>query len=434
MIPPRARLWLFCFLWLLLALFLPVTKLLAQGPQVDLLTVKGPITPVVASYISRGIETAELDGAQALIIQIDTPGGAVSVMEEIVQRMRLAGVPIVVYVSPSGAKAASAGTFIVLAGHLAAMAPNTTIGAASPVAGGGEQLGETEEAKATNVLVALIKGLAERRGEKAVAWAERAVREAAAATDQEALELGVIDIVAGDLDELLLSLDGRVVELDNRQVTLETSTARLNPIPMTLIEQFLHTITDPNIAFILMTLGINGIIFELASPGGYLAGVVGAISLLLALYALGVLNVNFTGLLFVVLAFVLFVADVKAPTHGVLTAGGILSFIFGSLLLFNTPFAPVSQGLVVGVGLASGLFFAFIITKALQAQTREVTMGREALVGSTGVARTDLDPQGRVFIWGEWWEAEALGKPVKAGEQVRVVKVEGMKLRVEKVG
>lgn len=421
----------------ILALFAPVAQtVLAQaaGRQVDLLVVRGPITPIVASYLDRGIDTAEADGAQALIIQLDTPGGSVSVMEEIIQRMQVARVPLVVYVAPQGAKAASAGTFIVLAGHLAAMAPNTTVGAASPVGGGGEDLPSTAEEKATNVLVALIKSLAERRGERAVAWAESAVREAAAANAQEALELGVIDLTASDVPELLTALNGRSVRLLTEDRVLETADARVVDIPMNPFEAFLHAITDPNIAFILMTLGLNGLLFEFANPGGYLAGTIGAISILLALYALGVLSANFTGLLFIALAFILFVADVTAPTHGILTATGIFSFIIGSLLLFNTPFAPVSQGLVVGVGLGSGLFFAFVIAKALRAQRRRATTGHEGLIGSVAVARSDLNPHGRVFLWGEWWDAVAQGEPVAAGDRVRVVGREGFKLMVEKVG
>lgn len=400
--------------------------------HVDLLTVKGAITPVVASYMERGIEMAEADGAEALIIELNTPGGSVSVMEGVVQRMAISRVPIVVYVYPQRAQAASAGTFVVLAAHVAAMAPQTTIGAASPVAGQGQELTETEQAKAINILVSLIKGLTERRGEEAAEWAEKAVREAVAATDQEALELGVVDFVVPTLDTLLQEMDGFEVELPGQTVTLKTKGARMERIPMSPIESFLHTITDPNIAFILMTLGINGLIFELSSPGGYLAGVVGTICILLSLYALGVLNVNYTGFLFIGLAFVLFVADIKAPTHGLLTVGGIISFIFGSLILFQSPFARVSTTLVVGVGLGSGGFFAFAVAKAVQARMRRAVTGWEALMGSVAVARTDLDPTGSVFLRGEWWNAIAEGEEVRKGEQVEVIGMDGFQLRVKK--
>ncbi len=406
----------------------------AQGDaQVDVLTAKGAITPIVAGYIERGIEIAEEDGAACLIIELDTPGGSVQVTEQIIQSMKAATVPIVIYVYPQGAHAASAGTFLTLAAHAAAMAPNTRIGAAHPVTMG-QEMSETEEAKAANDLVALMKGLAKPRGPDAVAWAEEAVRESSSITEDEALELGVIDLVAEDLEALLDGLDGRELLVGVETLILHTSGARVNRIAMNAIEGFLHTITDPNIAFILMTLGLNGIIFELSQPGGYMAGIVGAICLVLALFSFGVLSVNWTGLIFVALAFVLFIADVKAPTHGILTVGGIISFILGSMILFNTPFAPISRGLVVGVGLATGTFFAFVIAKVFGAHQRRPTTGTEGLVGQLAVARSDLDPQGTVFLKGELWQAMAGDGVVKEGEEVEVTEVNGFKLLVKRKG
>lgn len=414
-------------LWYLLS---TAAGVLAQGPQVDVLTVRGAITPVFVSYIDRGLQLAEEEGAALVVIQLDTPGGQVSLMQEIVQRIVSSPVPVVVYVTPRGAQAASAGTVIVLAGHVAAMAPNTSIGAASPVGGQGEDLSETMKEKAVNALVAQVKTLAQRRGDKAVGWAERAVREAAAATEEEALELGVVDLVVPDLDELIKELDGRQVTVGQETVTLDTGDAWVKEVPMTPVESFLHTITNPNIAFILMTIGINGLLFELSSPGGFLAGIVGGISLLLGLYALGVLNVNYTGLLFIALAFVLFVADIKAPTHGALTAGGIVSFVLGSLMLFNSPLYSISRSLVVGVALGSAGFFAFAVQAAVRAQRRQVTTGREGLVGELAVARTDLDPEGTVFLHGELWKAVVEGDNVTVGARVRVMEVEGFVLKV----
>ncbi len=256
------------------------------------------------------------------------------------------------------------------------------------------------------------------------------MREAAAATEQEALELGVVDLVARDMEELIEELDGREVTVGRETVTLDTKDAWINEVPMTSIESFLHTITNPNIAFILMTIGLNGLLFELSSPGGFLAGIVGGISLLLGLYALGVLNVNYTGLLFVVLAFALFVADIKAPTHGVLTAGGIVAFILGSLMLFNSPLYSVSRSLVVGVALGTAAFFAFAVQAAVRAQRRQVTTGLEGLLGELAVVRTDLDPEGTVFLHGELWRALAEGDSVSAGARVRVVEVDGFVLKV----
>ena len=420
---------------LLMVAFSFVPRTLAQTEnQVDVLTLQGPITPIVASYIDRGIDTAEADGAHCLIIELDTPGGSVTVTEQIVQRMKASTVPIVVYVHPQGAKAASAGTFITLAGHLAAMAPSTRIGAAHPVDMSGQEMTEAMEAKAVNDAVAMIKGLAASRGPEAVAWAEAAVRESSSITEEEALELGVVDILASDLPSLVEALDGREVPLADESVTLETQGATLNRLPMNSIEGFLHTITDPNIAFLLMTLGLNAIIFELSQPGGYLAGVIGAICLVLALFSLGVLSVNWTGLIFVGLAFILLVADVMTPTQGILTALGVVSFILGSMILFSSPFARVSIFLVVTVGLMTGIFFAFVVAKVIGIHKRRPTTGLEGLVGEMAVARTDLNPTGTVFLKGELWQAVASEGTIRKGEQVEITAVNGFTLGVRKSG
>jgi len=286
----RTRLrWTYVFFWLVLVCSLASGATAQEAAYVGVLEIEGPVTPIMISYIERGIGMAEDDGAQALVVLLDTPGGQVDLMNEVVQAILRARVPVVIYVYPSGAYAASAGTLITLAGHVAAMAPGTTIGAASPVGGQGEDLGETMEAKLKEDLKAQARALAERRGEEAVAWAESAVEEARAATAGEALDLGVIDFVASDLPDLLQQMDGFQVTVGGQEVTLETAGARIEELPMTFVEELLHTITNPTIAFILLTIGINAILFELASPGGYAAGVVGVICLLLAFYALGVL-------------------------------------------------------------------------------------------------------------------------------------------------
>jgi len=395
--------------------------------------VDGAITPIVKEYILRGIEQAERDGAAMLLIQMDTPGGSVTLTKDITQRMTASRVPIVVYIAPTGAYAASAGTFITLAGHAAAMAPGTSIGAASPVAGGGEDLPETAKEKEISILEADIKGLAKKRGEEATEWAALAVREAKAATEDEALELGVIDLIAGSVPDLLEQLDGMEITVAGEPVTLHTAGLPANELPMSPLENLLHTITDPNIAFILMTLGLNGILFELSNPGGYFAGVVGGICLLLALYAMGVLSVNYTGLLFIVLAFVLFIVDIKATTHGVLTVGGIASFIIGSLILFNSSYAQVSISLVITVGLATGAFFAFVVAKALGAQRRQPTTGSEGLIGEIATVRTDLTPAGTVLIKGELWDAETDGITIERGQRVEVLRRDGFRLWVRPV-
>jgi membrane-bound serine protease (ClpP class) len=423
--------WVVYLILILTWLLSSVVNAQTEG-QVLVMEVTGPVTPVMLSFIERGIEDAEEGNAEALVIMLNTPGGDVELTRKIIEAIISADVPVAVYVAPRGAFAASAGTFITLAGHVAAMAPNTSIGAASPISGQGEEIPETLKSKIVNILQADIEGLAQRRGERAVEWAREAVSEARAATAEEALELGVIDFIATDLSDLLRQMDGFSVMLHDREVTLQTEGAPTEEFPMTTIESFLHTITNPNIAFILMTLGINGILFELSSPGGYLAGVVGVICLLLAFYALGVLDVNYTGLLFIALAFLLFIVDIKAPTHGVLTVGGIVSFVLGSLILFNSPFYAVSRNLVISVSLATGGFFAFIIAKAVAIQRRQATTGAEGLVNVIAVARTDLSPKGTVFLKGELWDAEAEGGPIQAGEEVRVQSVEGFRLRVKR--
>jgi membrane-bound serine protease (ClpP class) len=420
-------------LWLSLFL-LPFSLVSAQqAPFVDILEIEGPVTPVMLSYIERGIRTAEGNGAQALIIMLDTPGGQTDLMGKIIQALLDADVPVVVYVHPPGAYAASAGTLITLAAHVAAMAPGTTIGAASPVGSEGQDLGETMEKKVKEDLKAQARALAARRGDEAIAWAESAVEEARAATADEALALGVIDFVARNLDDLLTQMDGFEVTVQDRQIVLHTEGAAVQRQPMTFFEQLLHIITNPTIAFILLTLGVNAILFELSSPGGYVAGIVGVICLMLAFYALGVLPVNYAGLILIALAFVLFFVDVAAATQGVLTIGGIVSLVAGALVLFNSPLYQVSLASIISVALVTGLFFAFVVAKVIQAQRRPSVTGQEGLVGATAVARTTIDPTGTVLIAGELWDAQAVDGPVEAGEQVTVVAMDGFRLSVRRL-
>jgi membrane-bound serine protease (ClpP class) len=418
--------------WLTLILSAPFTALGQEPRHVDLLQIEGAVTPVMLSYIERGIRTAGEDGAEVLVLQLNTPGGQIDLMSKIVQAILASDVPVVVYVSPSGAYAASAGTLITLAGHVAAMAPGTTIGAASPVGGQGEDLTTTEQAKVKEVLKAQARALTERHGEKAVAWAESAIEEAKAATAEEALGLGVIDFVATDLGDLLVQMDGFQVKFSDRDVILHTQGATVQDVPMNFAEQFLHIITNPTVAYILLTLGANAILYELSSPGGYVAGVVGVICLILAFYSLGVLPVNYAGLIFIGLAFVLFIVDIKASTHGALTVGGIASLVAGGLILFNSPLYRVSIAAVAGVATATGLFFAFAVAKVVQAQKKPAVTGREALTGLTAEAQTDLAPEGTVFLKGELWDAVAEDGPIEKGAPVRVVAVEGFRLTVRR--
>ena len=402
-------------------------------PHVDVLPFDGAISTAAFDYFDRGIETAEQDGASCVIIQLNTPGGESLATLKIMQRFENARVPVVVFIWPRGSLAASAGTYITLAAHVAAMAPKTTIGAAAPVSGQGQELPETVKEKLVNTLAGQAKTFARRRGEEAAEWAEKAVRESLVATEQEALEKGIIDLIADDLDALLAQLDGREVMVGTQEFTVHTHGATVNHIPMTFIEQLLSILVNPNVALSLLSLGVTGLIFELSSPGGYVAGIVGSVCLLLGLYSLQVISVNYMGLALIALAFVLFVLDIKAPTHGILTAGGIVTFVLGALILFNSPYYSVSKSLVFGIALTLGVFFAFVVAKALRAQKRHVTTGREGLIGRTAEARTDLTPEGTVFLQGEHWKAILEEGTAQKGEQVRVVDAEGFRLRVRKL-
>jgi membrane-bound serine protease (ClpP class) len=423
----RTSSWL--FLLLALALFAGGAAAQSDG-AVKLAVFSGPVTPVLASYLDRAIAEAEASGAVALVLQLDTPGGSVDVTKKITQRMTGSTVPIIVYVAPSGAHAGSAGTFITLAGHLAAMAPGSSIGAASPVGSEGADLSETLKAKETNILVADIKNLTSRRGDKAIEWAEKAVSEAAAATADEALALGVVDAVAADVPDLLEQLDGRTVTVNGESVTLNLSDRAVEEVPLTPIESLLNILTSPALAAILLTLGLNAILFEISSPGGYAAGIIGVICLLLAFYALGTLEANWTGLGFIVLAFVLFVVDIKAPTHGVLTAGGIASFVLGSFVLFNTGGLEVPWVTIIALALGTGAFFVFAIAKVVAAHRRRPVTGFEGLIGETAVVRQALDPEGMVLVEGELWRAESESGPLAVGTRVVVTGRDGYRLKV----
>ena len=420
------------WLWAVSLLVLLFGQASAQTEgAVKLAKFKGPVTPILQAYIDRAITDAENTGAAALVIELDTPGGSVDITKQITQRMTASRVPVIVYVAPTGAHAGSAGTFITLAGHAAAMAPGSSIGAASPVGSEGVDLPDTLKKKATNILVADIKNLAARRGEKAVAWAEKAVAEAEAATADEALALGVIDVIAQDVPDLMQKLDGRSVTVAGEEVTLALKDAPVEEVSLGPIQDFLNTITNPALAAILLTIGLNAILFELSSPGGYAAGVIGVICLLLAFYALGMLNANWAGLGFVVLAFVLFVLDIKAPTHGVLTFGGIAAFVFGSFLLFNTPDLEVPWPTIISLALATAAFFTFAMAKAWAAQRRRPTTGMESLIGKPAEVRQALTPNGMVLVNGELWRATSESGPIDAGEHVVVTGEEGFALRVK---
>ncbi len=395
--------------------------------------INGIIAPSTSRYINRAIREATEQRSEALLITLDTPGGLMKSMDDITKGMLNAEVPLIVFISPSGARAASAGVFVTYAANIAAMAPGTHIGAAHPVAvGEGGRQDKTMVEKITNDAVANIKAIAHRRGRNAE-WAERAVRESVSISDQEAVQLHVVDLVALDVPELLAKIDGRTVETVNGPKRLDTRAAAVRVEEMDATERFLDLLSDPNVGLILMTIAIYGIIIEMGNPGAILPGVLGGIALILALTSFAILEVNIGGLALIGLSLLFFIADIKVPSHGVLTIGGILAFIMGAVLLTerSLPFLRISVQLAVFIGILTGAFFLFAVTAGLRAQKVAPRMGEERLAGATGVARTDLAPDGEVYVLGESWSAVAENGHISSGERVEVVSVEGLRLKVK---
>ncbi len=426
---------------LLTALLFSWTSVHAQDglSTIMVMEIDGAVAPASLQYLERAVKVAERNNAEALILQLNTPGGAITTMNEMVQVMRASSVPIVVYISPRGAMAGSAGTLITLAGHASAMAPETIIGAASPINSDGSDIGETAKAKEIEALKATVRTLAERRGDEAIALAEATIEEARAVSATEAYEVGLVDFIAKDLGDLLEQLNGFEVTVLGESRSLNTSNTRVEDIPLTLIEQLLKMLTDPNIVFLLIAIGTQAIFIELGSPGGWVAGFIGVIALSLAVYGMGILPVNWFGLIFIIVSFVLFILDVKAPTHGALTAAGIGSFIVGALVLFNSPGTPefgrVSVPLVIATSVLIALMFSAMLAFALRALKAPVRMGQKSLVGKQGVATTDFAPSGEVRVNSELWTAEKvdLTEPISKGERIEVVEVEGLRLKVRKI-
>jgi len=398
----------------------------------------GPVMPIMEDYIKRGILTAEQKNAEALIIELNTPGGEIITMKNIIADIRASKVPVIVYVSPRGAWAASAGALITMSGHVAAMAPETSIGAASPVGGSGEDLGETMKAKEMEALKAIVRTLTERRGEKATRLAESMIDSAKAVTVTEAREAGLIDFIADDMDDLLNQLDGFTVVTADGEIVLHTRNAATEDLKVSLIEQLLFILTNSNIAFLLLAIGVQAILIEISSPGGWAAGFIGVVCLTLAVYGMGVLSVNWFGFIFLITAFVLFILDIKAPTHGALTTAGVASFITGSLVLFNSPGTPefqrVSVPLVVSMGVLLGLLFFGLLLLALRVQHTPALTGVESMHGKTGTARTFEGDAGQVQLESELWSAEksAESDAIGKGDLVEVVEVRGLRLIVKK--
>jgi membrane-bound serine protease (ClpP class) len=419
--------------FLALALLLSFAGLASAAPApVATLELEGVISPVTLRLVGIAIDRAQAERAQALVIQLDTPGGLERSMRAIVQRMMNAEVPVIVFVAPTGARAASAGVFITMAAHVAAMAPATNIGAASPVAVGGSA-DKTMMKKVENDAAAFIRTVATERGRNAD-WAEKAVRQAVAITEREAVKLKVIDLVADSIPDLLEKIDGRTIKLPKSTVTLATKGAPLRPIEIGFRDRFLNVITDPNVAYVLMMLGMLGLFFELSNPGVILPGIIGGICLILAFFAFQSLPINYAGLLLILFGIVLLVAEIKIVSHGVLAIGGMVSMSLGSLMLFDAPEIGfrVSWWVIGPTVAATAGLFLFVIAAGVRALGRPPSTGTEGFVGKLATVRERLAPEGQVVVAGEIWRAVVDGAPLEPGTQVRIVAVDGLTLRVAK--
>jgi membrane-bound serine protease (ClpP class) len=416
----------------------PTTPAAERGPagSVVLVVVNGGINPATADYIHDGIEVARQRGAAALLIQLDTPGGLLDSTKVIVKDILGAPVPVIVYVAPSGGGATSAGVFVTMAGHVAAMAPGTNIGAAHPVGGQGESISGDMREKVENFAVSLSRTIAQQRGRN-VEWAEKAVRESVSITEREAVELKVVDLIAADVAELLRAIDGREVTVSDRTLLLATAGAAIEPHEMRLRQKVLDILANPNIAYLLMMAGLLGLYVEFTHPGLIFPGVAGAICLLLAMAALQVLPINYAGLALIVLGVALLIAELFLPTFGMVGLGGLVAFVLGSLLLFDTPESTIAvdRGIIAAATATLGSFALVIGWLVLRSQRRRPVLGLEGMVGKVGQVRQVSGAPGtvKVFVHGEYWDADTEA-PVQVGQSVTVVAAEGMRLRVRPVG
>jgi len=407
-----------------------------------LLTFEGAVTPVLDQYIEENITAAQSSGVALIILQLDTPGGSVDITQGITQKMLASPVPIAVYVAPTAARAGSAGTFITLAGHVAAMAPGSSIGAASPVGAAGEDVGDTMEAKIKNILSADIENLATRRGEDAVEWAIAAVQEAAAATADQAMALGVIDFIASDVNDLLAQMDGFPITVRGEEEILQLGRPVIIERKLSGLQEFLNFIANPTIAALLLTVGSAGLLAEVWNPGTWVPGVIGAICLLLGLYALGQLDANFAGLALMAVAVGLFIAEAFTPTFGALTAAGAVAFVLGGALLFDRPGINTPWLTIIGTALFLAAFTFFAGVKGLAAQRTPAATGSEGLIGQKARVKEHfaIGETGSVFVAGEWWNAQLLHDDegesvttVSIGEEVEVTGRRGYTLLVRQV-
>jgi membrane-bound serine protease (ClpP class) len=415
----------------LLTLVLVSVAFAAGNGAIRLININGPINPVTAEYVTRNLKESAMRHDRLFLIEMDTPGGLDTAMRDIVKGIFASPVPVVVYVAPSGARAASAGAIISMAADVCAMAPGTNIGAAHPVSLG-EQPDKVMQEKILNDAEAYVEGIARKRGRN-IEEARKMVRSSTSLSAEKALETGVINMIAADRYDLLKKLEGREIKRNGKTIVLKLSGVRVEEHEMGTREKILDTISNPDVAYILMMLGMLGLFFELANPGVILPGVIGGICLILAFFAFQTLPVNYAGVLLIILALVLFIAEIKIVSHGMLTVGGIISMILGSLLLFESPepYMRVSWGVILITVFAVAAFAIFVVTKAVKAHRKRPSSGKEGLVGEEGEADSDISPEGKVFVRGEYWDAWS-DQAIARGDKIVVADVEGMKLKVRK--
>jgi len=418
--------------FIIISLLLPLCTAFPQSKHAEVITIDGIINPVVVEFITKSIRRSSSEGAECLIIQMDTPGGLDLSMRSIIKEMMSADIPIIVYVSPGGARAASAGAIITLAADIAAMAPGTNIGAAHPVSLGGGKMGDEMAAKVENDAAAYVESIAIKKNRNKD-WAVKAVRESVSITEKEALKINVIDLIASDLNDLLSQIDGREIKTASGVKKLATKAIAVNYSEMGIREKILDTLSNPNIAYILMMVGLLGLYFELSNPGAIFPGVIGGICLIVAFFAFQTLPVNYAGILLIILALILFILEIKVTSFGMLSVGGIISLTLGSLMLFDSslPFLRVSFDVIIPVVAVTSSFFILAIYLAVKAYRRKPTTGREGLLGAIGIAKSKIDPQGKVFIHGEYWDATS-DEMIPEGTKVEVLEIKDTEIKVKK--
>jgi membrane-bound serine protease (ClpP class) len=416
---------------LLVLMSVPVTMTFGGESRIRVVAIDGPVNPVTVDYLRRNLKASDSDGDRLVLLEMDTPGGLDSAMREIVKEIIASRTPVVVHVTPAGARAASAGAVIALAADICAMSPGTNIGAAHPVTIGGKPDKIMSE-KLVNDAEAYVEGIALKRGRDA-GLAKRMVRDSLSLPAEKALAGHLIDLLASDQADLLRKLEGRRVAKDGREVFLQLTGAKIVVHEMGARERILSAVSNPNVAYVLMMLGFIGLFFELSSPGVILPGVIGGISLLLAFFAFQSLPVNYAGVLLIIMALIFFIAEVKVVSNGMLTVGGVIAMIFGSLMLFESPepYLRVSWSVIIPTVLAVTVFFLFAVTKAVEAHRKKPTTGSEGLLGEQGLADSAIAPEGKVFVRGEYWDAWS-DEDISRGEKVMVVAVEGLRLKVKK--